>query len=119
MRWLAILAAFLSVLLGASAALAHASLIQSEPADRAVVAQPPPRLTLTFNEPVSPVALRLVQPDGNVIELKDVAAGGPTVAVALPSGLPRGTHLLSWRVISADGHPVGGALTFSVGQPSA
>jgi copper transport protein len=26
---------------------------------------------------------------------------------------------LSWRVISADSHPVGGALTFSIGQPSA
>jgi copper transport protein len=26
---------------------------------------------------------------------------------------------LSWRVISADGHPIGGALTFSIGQPSA
>jgi copper transport protein len=27
-------------------------------------------------------------------------------------------HLLSWRVTSADGHPVGGSLTFSIGQPT-
>ena len=27
--------------------------------------------------------------------------------------------MLSWRVISADGHPVGGSLLFSVGAPSA
>jgi CopC domain len=39
-------------------------------------------------------------------------------AVDLPGGLSRGTHLVSWRVVSADGHPVGGALTFSVGEPS-
>src|SRR5262249_9186758 len=32
--------------------------------------------------------------------------------------LQRGTHLLSWRVISADGHPVGGTLMFSIGAPS-
>ena len=33
--------------------------------------------------------------------------------------MQRGTHVLSWRVISADGHPVGGALMFSIGAPSA
>jgi copper transport protein len=33
--------------------------------------------------------------------------------------LQRGTHVLSWRVISADGHPVGGSLMFSIGAPSA
>src|SRR5262245_59445087 len=32
--------------------------------------------------------------------------------------LQRGTHVLSWRVISADGHPVGGALMFAIGAPS-
>ena len=118
MRGVAILAAILLALAGTSAAHAHASLIRSEPADRAVVAQPPPKLTLTFNEPVSPLALRLVHPTAEVMELKGVETDGATIAVALPASLPRGTHLLSWRVISADGHPVGGALTFSVGQPS-
>jgi copper transport protein len=119
MRGIALLAAILMALSGPRAALAHASLIQSEPADKAVVAQPPPKLSLTFNEPVSPLVLRLVHPSGEVVELKDVAASGTTIAVEPPSGLLRGTHLLSWRVMSADGHPVGGALTFSVGQPSA
>jgi copper transport protein len=119
MRGVAMLAAILAALLSGSAAHGHASLIRSEPADRAVVAQPPARLTLTFNEPVSPVVLRLVRPDGETAELSGVAADGATLAVALPAGLARGTHLLSWRVISADGHPVGGALTFSVGEPSA
>jgi copper transport protein len=118
MRGIVLLAAILAALSGTSAALAHASLIQSEPADRAVVAQPLPKLTLTFNEPVSPLVLRLVHPSGEVVELKNVAVSSATIAVALPAGLLRGTHLLSWRVISADGHPVGGALTFSVGQPS-
>ena len=31
----------------------------------------------------------------------------------------RGTYLVSYRVISADSHPVGGGITFSVGAPSA
>ncbi len=33
--------------------------------------------------------------------------------------LRRGTYVLSWRVISADGHPVGGSVLFSIGAPSA
>jgi copper transport protein len=118
MRGIALLVAILAVLATANAAHAHASLIRSDPADRTVVAQPPQQLTLTFNEPVSPLALRLVRPNGEVVDLKNVTASGATIAAAPPTDLLRGTHLLSWRVISADGHPVGGALTFSVGLPS-
>jgi copper transport protein len=119
MRALHILAGVLAALVGATAAHGHASLIGTEPSDRMVVAQAPSALTLTFNEPVSPLVLRLAQPDGVVVDLKGVAARGAVVTVTMPSELQRGTHLLSWRVISADGHPVGGALTFSVGKPSA
>jgi copper transport protein len=36
-----------------------------------------------------------------------------------PGPLDQGTHALSWRVVSSDGHPVGGTLIFSVGQPDA
>jgi copper transport protein len=120
MRGIAALVAGLAVLAAASAANAHASLVRSEPADRAVVVQPPAALKLTFNEPVSPLALRLVRPTGEITELKGMPAlDGATIVVTLPSDLSPGTHLLSWRVISADSHPVGGALTFSIGQPTA
>jgi copper transport protein len=118
MRFAAILVAIIAVLAGTGAALAHASLIASEPAAGVVLAEPPARLILTFNEPVSPLTLRLVRSDGAVFDLKDIKASGATISIATPANLPRGTHLLSWRVISEDGHPVGGALTFSVGRPS-
>jgi copper transport protein len=119
MRAISLVCFLLAALAHAGAAHAHASLIRSEPADRAVVVQPPAIVTLVFNEPVSPVVLRLVGPNGDASELKEVAAENATLTVELPQGLGRGTHLLSWRVISADGHPVGGALTFSIGAPSA
>jgi copper transport protein len=117
-----IFALFLGLLASAaypSKAEAHASLIGSEPADRVVVAQSPAIIELTFNEPVSPLALRLIGPTGESIALKDAAAKGNRVAATPSAVLARGTHLLSWRVISLDGHPVGGALTFSIGAPSA
>jgi copper transport protein len=119
MRGILLLAALLVALGSTNAARAHASLIRSAPADRAVVAGPPKAVMLTFNEPVSPLVFRLLAPGGEATELKGVTADGSTIAVALPAGMSLGTNLLSWRVISADSHPVGGALTFSIGRPSA
>lgn len=37
----------------------------------------------------------------------------------LPDKLAQGTYMVSWRVVSADGHPISGAFTFSIGKPSA
>jgi copper transport protein len=119
MRGIGFILVLLAALVPGAEAFAHASLIRSEPTDRAVVAQAPSVLVLTFNEPVSPLVVRLVRPTGEATELKDVVANDARLTIPLPEGLTVGTYLLSWRVISADGHPVGGALTFSVGQRSA
>lgn len=119
MRIIALLLVAWAALVHTSAAHAHASLIRSEPPDRAVVAALPAEIKLVFNEPVSPLVLRLVLPSGEVIELKArQAADGASIILPLPPGSSVGTHLLSWRVVSADGHPVGGSLTFSIGHPS-
>ena len=92
MRGIVLLAILLiAVLASTSVARAHASLIRSDPVDRAVVAGPPPTVTLTFNEPVSPLAFRLLGPDGGVTELNDIAPNGATIAVALPIASSRGT----------------------------
>ena len=108
----------LALVLPAPVAWAHATLVKAEPADGAVIAQAPAVLRLSFNEPVSPLAIRLIGPDGDAVALGEIAAADATLSVAVPP-LRNGTHVLSWRVISADGHPVGGSLIFSVGAPSA
>jgi copper transport protein len=41
------------------------------------------------------------------------------LAVEAPAELSPGTYAFSWRVISTDGHPIAGAIVFSVGAPSA
>jgi copper transport protein len=116
-RAIAFLIALFAALVSASAAFAHASLVRAEPADGMILAETPAALRLTFNEPVTPLVMRLVAPDGSVRTV-EAAAENATITVK-PGGLKRGTHLLSWRVTSADGHPVGGSLTFSVGEASA
>ena len=115
----AYIVALLISLMHASDAWAHASLVKSEPADGAILAAPPSALTLTFNEPVTPLVMRVVGPTGVTFAPRSVVAENTTITIAGLPDLSSGTHVLSWRVSSADGHPVGGALMFSVGAPSA
>ncbi len=100
-------------------ASAHAALVATDPADGAVLAESPARFTLTFSEPVSPLVLTLVDPDGKTQTLTSFRENGQTVEIDPPQRLANGTHVLSYRVISADGHPVGGSVLFSVGAASA
>ncbi len=117
MRAIVFSIALLTALVQASAAFAHASLVRAEPADGALVAEPPAALRLTFNEPVTPLVIRLIAPDGTTTT--PAATAENTTVTVKPGPLRRGTHVLSWRVTSADGHPVGGSLVFSVGEASA
>ncbi|MCG5248398.1 copper resistance CopC/CopD family protein [Methylorubrum extorquens] len=122
MRGWAIVATFLVAVLSWTAATvparAHATLVASEPADGAVLSVAPARLILSFNEAVSPLVMRLASPSKKMTTLQATAEREASLVVALPSGLSEGTHVLSWRVVSLDGHPVGGTITFSVGAPS-
>ncbi len=105
--------------LHAQAAFAHASLIGVEPADGSVVASAPPSFTLSFSEPTSPLSLKLIGPDGTATRLDRFVLRDQTLDIEAPAGLGHGTYVLSWRVISEDGHPVGGSSVFSIGAPSA
>jgi len=116
--WLALLLTLVAFLVP-QAAWAHASLLRAEPAENAVLAAGPGGFRLTFNEPVSPLVLRLVRPDGGVETLGDARLEDTTLAIPAPAGLGRGTYALSWRVVSEDGHPVGGSVVFSIGAPGA
>lgn len=99
-------------------ARAHASLLASDPVDGAVMAASPAILSLRFNEPVAPTVIRIIDPLGREIAPASVEARNESVDIVVTSALAEGTSLLSYRVISADGHPVGGTISFSVGHPS-
>jgi copper transport protein len=116
-RGLACLAALWILIAQSLPAFGHATLTSSQPADGAVLSEPPGVATLSFDEPVSPLVIRLVGPNGEAIAPVAVAENA-TVSITLPP-LRSGTHALSWRVVSADGHPVAGTLVFSVGEQSA
>jgi copper transport protein len=111
-----LLAVLLACLAQPRSASAHASLVGSQPAEGAVLAEAPATLGLSFNEPVSPLVVRLIGPTGEALTAA-VKAENSTLTI-VPPPLRPGSYVLSWRVISADGHPVGGAVLFSVGAPS-
>jgi copper transport protein len=115
MRLIAGLATLLSALCLATAALAHAQLISTEPGDGSVLALAPKTVKLRFNEAVTPAVVRVIDAAGATRDDAVVGADGDTIVITLPENLPRGTQIVSYRVISEDGHPVGGSMVFSIG----
>ena len=101
---------------GARGAFAHASLVATEPRDGSMVAQAPKTVRLQFNEPVTPAVIRVIDAEGRTRDDAAVHAADETIEITLPTGLPAGTQVISYRVISADGHPVAGSMMFSVGM---
>lgn len=100
----------------ATPAFAHAQLLGTDPVDNAVLEAAPAALNLRFNEPVTPLAMTLINPTGVRADLTTATRAGDTMTVPLDTPLGTGTHVLSWRVTSIDGHPIGGALIFSIGR---
>ena len=121
--WLGLLAGALVgtvlALAPAAPAAAHASLVKTDPAEGQVLARSPGEARLTFDETVSAPAggVKMYDARGKAVESK-ASARDNVLTVDVPDTLDEGTYVVSWRVVSADGHPVAGSLTFSVGQPS-
>ncbi|MET9298781.1 copper resistance protein CopC [Micromonospora aurantiaca] len=104
----------------ASPAAAHAVLVSSSPAASAVVPEAPAQVVITFSEGVRkvPGKVRVIAPDGSRADRGEPTFQGAEVTIPVDPSGGRGTYLVSYRVISADSHPVSGAFTYSVGAPS-
>jgi len=116
---LAVLLAVWTVLGTAGSASAHATLVSTDPAEGAVVDEAPSTVTFTFDEPVQlvPDGLLAFDAAGERVDV-EAAASGVEVTGRLPDDLADGTYVVTWRVVSADGHPIAGSLTFHVTAPS-
>lgn len=117
------LVAALVVATSATPAFAHAVLEQTTPAAGSVLDQPPKKVTLRFGEPVEVAlgAIRVYDSKGDRLDVGSAShpAGQQSqVQVNLPK-LDDDSYVVTWRVISADSHPVSGAFTFQVGRTAA
>lgn len=102
---------------GVAPAQAHAELLSTNPEDGAVLDTAPATVELRFNEPVQLIedAMRLFPGDSDPVVLT-ARTVDTTVTITLPDDLGEGAYALAYRVVSADGHPIGGALTFQIGD---
>ena len=108
----------------ARAASAHAQLEGTAPERGARLARAPAEVTLRFSEPVEASfgAVRVFDNRGREVQAGAAThPGGHTdrVAVKLRRNLGRGGYTVTYRVISADSHPVSGGFVFSVGAGAA
>lgn len=113
-----LLALLCSLLMWSPLAWGHAALVTASPAPGTVLEQAPAVIVLTFSEPVGVTAVRLFGPGGGLLTLGPTQAQGAQVRIPVPDSSTQGTYLLSWRVVSTDGHPVGGTLDYAIGADS-
>ena len=115
----AVAAASLLMLAVAAPVLAHAELVSSDPADKAVLAASPTTITLTFSEDLdaSRSSFKVVGPAGTVGTGK---VGGVTTQMLLPGlSLVPGDYEIQWTSMSTDQHLLRGTLTFTVSAATA
>jgi copper transport protein len=119
--WLLLVAVVLALLVGpAGSAAAHATLVRTDPAQGAVLETAPERITFGFNEAVIGVPAGIKVFDATGAEVASSASvRASELVVHLDGEVPDGTLVVVWRLVSEDGHPIGGSLSFAIGAPSA
>jgi copper transport protein len=110
------------VLLIAPPASAHATVVASDPVDGSRLQTAPATVSVTFDQAITlnrEGYLRVVDQAGRRVDAgqpNHPDGVGSKIAVAIKSGLGDGTYTASFRIISADGHPIAGAIRFVVGN---
>lgn len=115
--WAVVIGALAALVLVAPTAWAHSELESSDPAEGATLAEAPKAISFTFNEQLldqgNAITLTALATDER-LQLGDVAVDGDTVSVDWPASSPAGQFRAAYRVVSADGHPIDGSVTFTV-----
>ena len=99
---------------------AHTSLELSTPSNNQSIEFMPTELSATFDEDLIEIegevvnTLELQRADGTNYLLSAATIAGPVVSAKVGDvEYPAGNYLLKYRVVSADGHPVTGEISFS------
>jgi copper transport protein len=101
---------------------AHAVLIQASPLQASELQTSPAEIRLTFNERLEKklYAIEVIDSGGKALNKEHASLSDDQKELSLPlAKLSDGYYTVTYRVISADGHPVSGAYVFTLGQPQA
>ena len=112
-----IYAGLLIAALNATPAFAHAHLQSSIPDKDATVSTPLTEIVVTFNEPVTPAVMNVLDQDGQPVKtVGQPRAEGNSLHLPLTARLAPGHYTATWRVAGSDTHVVTGSLAFVVAK---
>lgn len=115
-----IILAIAFTILFANPASAHAAVVDSNPVDGAKVTAIPAQFEIRLNEKVKPPAYLVVTDEqGRRFNSQQVTVDDKTVTSAAVATGAVGTLTMAYRIVSSDGHPVSGKITFEVNENSA
>jgi copper transport protein len=101
----------------ASAARAHATLLQTDPPANSRLEQGPSRIALSFNERIEAVfnSIEVLNEKGERVDDGNPQLAGDGDVLVIPlHGLTAGGYIVSWRVVSLDSHQVQGHFGFGI-----
>lgn len=123
-RALALVLVLLAGLVAPASALAHATLQSTLPQRGQKLDTAPKEVVFIFDESVEGAfgALRVFDASGKEVQTGEAFHPdnrGERIAIKLKPGLGDGTYTATYRVVSADGHPISSGFVFTVGEGAA
>lgn len=117
---LVLVVGLIAFLTAAVPAHAHADLLLSTPDDGAVLTAAPTEVVLTFSEELLPdtVVVSVGDETGMVVRVLSLEVVDSDVIVTWPPGMTGSEYDVNYRVVSQDGHPVEGTVSFTVESDS-
>jgi copper transport protein len=116
----ALAAALAPVAFDATPAGAHAQVTETSPGDGEQLDRAPTSVTVSFSEPVQTElgGLKVFDADGAQVDDGALADNGSSISIGLAEEVADGTYVVTYQVVSSDGHPISGSFAFGVGEPA-
>ena len=114
------------LLIGSTAASAHTSVVTTTPLYKSTVTSMPLQISIEFTDELMTIGdkevntISITAPDKSEVSLTSITLDKNLITANLPDvDYQDGTYLVSYRVVSADGHPVSGSYPLYLNAPSA
>jgi len=106
-------------------AAAHTSVVKTVPEYKSTLSEMPPSISIEFTDVLMTLgekkvnSIELTGPDGSPVAIESTSIDQRTLTVQLPEqSYQDGTYLVSYRVVSADGHSISGSYELYLNTPS-
>lgn len=106
-------------------AAAHTSVVKTVPEYKSTLTEMPQSISIEFTDVLMTLgekkvnSIELTGPDGSPVAIESTSIDQRTLTVQLPEqSYQDGTYLVSYRVVSADGHSISGSYELYLNTPS-